>query len=297
MALGRFLDPKNDLAFKRIFGTERNQDILIHFLNDIFALHQVPIQKVTFLKTVQIPEIAVQRSSLVDVLCEDQQGNRFIIEMQVDGEPGFEKRAQYYAAKAYVEQRKAQTENSEKVDYTGLKQIRFLAITSHVLFKDKKAYLSHHHMLDIETQEHDLVEFGFSFLELPKFKNKKGELSSTIEKWAYFLKHAADTDEADLETIIGSDLIMKRAYDEMSRFGWTAEDLRYYDSFDMKRWSERSVLAGAKEEGIAIGVEKTARNLLDLGMEIGFVSKATGLSCEKIEQLKTSVDTAMMKLD
>ncbi|MEI6791049.1 MAG: Rpn family recombination-promoting nuclease/putative transposase, partial [Myxococcaceae bacterium] len=264
MALGRFLDPKNDLAFKRIFGTEKNQDILIHFLNDIFALHKAPIQKVIFLKTVQIPEIAVQRSSLVDVLCEDQRGDRFIIEMQVDGEPGFEKRAQYYAAKAYVEQRKTQTDNSERVDYTGLKQIRFLAITSHILFKNKKTYLSHHRMLDIETQEHDLVEFGFSFLELPKFKKKKGELSSIIEKWAYFLKHAENTDEADLETIIGSDLIIKRAYDEISRFGWTTEELRYYDSLDMKRWSERSVLAGAKEEGIAIG---EARGIAKRDME------------------------------
>ena len=154
MTLGRFLDPKNDLAFKRIFGTERNQDILIHFLNDIFDLQEAPIQKVTFLKTVRVPEIAAQRSSLVDVLCEDQRGDRFIIEMQVDAEPGFEQRAQYYAAKAYVEQRVKILEEGDKkkIDYGDLKKIRFLAITSHVLFPEKKAYLSHHKMTDIETK-------------------------------------------------------------------------------------------------------------------------------------------------
>jgi len=32
--LERFLDPKNDFAFKKIFG-EKNKDILIHFLNDV----------------------------------------------------------------------------------------------------------------------------------------------------------------------------------------------------------------------------------------------------------------------
>ena len=49
----KFLDPKNDLVFKRIFGTEKNKDILIHFLNDIFERHDNPIVDVTFLKTVQ----------------------------------------------------------------------------------------------------------------------------------------------------------------------------------------------------------------------------------------------------
>jgi len=54
---GKFLDPKNDVAFKKIFGTERNKDILIHFLNDILDFKgKRPIREVTFLKTVQDPE-------------------------------------------------------------------------------------------------------------------------------------------------------------------------------------------------------------------------------------------------
>src|SRR3989338_5172449 len=277
MALGRFLDPKNDLAFNRIFGTEKNKDILIHFLNDIFSLSKNPIKTVKFLKTVQIPEIQVQRSSLVDVLCEDQNGDRFIIEMQVDGEPGFEKRAQYYAAKAYVEQRNLNN------DYHNLKKVTFLAITSHTLFKDKKAYLSHHQMRDIETLEHDLVEFSFSFLELPKFKKKKNELTNLIEKWASFLKNARRTEEEDLAGIIGEDLIIRRAYDEISQYAWTPEELRYYDSIDMKHSANEAVMQGAwdggkaegkvegkaegKVEGEAIGIEKTARKLLELGID------------------------------
>ena len=103
--LGKFLDPKNDLAFRRIFGTERNKDILIHFLNDIFGRTTDPIEEVTFLKETQPPEIQSQRVSIVDILYEDTLHNRFIIEMQVAKEKGFAKRAQYYAAKTYIEQR------------------------------------------------------------------------------------------------------------------------------------------------------------------------------------------------
>ncbi|MEI6790848.1 MAG: Rpn family recombination-promoting nuclease/putative transposase, partial [Myxococcaceae bacterium] len=206
MALERFLNPKNDLAFKRIFGTEKNQDILIHFLNDILKLSKSPIQEIQFLPTVQIPEVAAQRMSAIDVLCQDQSGKRFIVEMQVESEPGFEKRAQYYAAKAYVEQR-----GKEEV-YADLKSITFLAITSHTLFPNKNAYLSQHRMLDIETHEHDLVEFNFAFLELTKFKKKKNELGNLIDKWAYFLKNASKTTEADLKEIVGQDNIIARAF-------------------------------------------------------------------------------------
>ena len=98
----KFLNPKNDLAFKRIFGSEKNKDILIHFLNDIFGRTTNPIEDVIFLKTAQEPKVAAQRVSIVDILCRDTQHNRFIIEIQVAHESGFIKRAQYYAAKTYI---------------------------------------------------------------------------------------------------------------------------------------------------------------------------------------------------
>ena len=130
--LNKFLDPKNDLAFKRIFGSERNKDILIHFLNDLFGNTVNPIEEVKFLKTTQDPEVAAQRASIVDVLCHDANGDYFIIEMQVDSEPGFEKWAQFYAARTYIEQRE------RGVEYKDLKQVTFLAITKEILFPGEK---------------------------------------------------------------------------------------------------------------------------------------------------------------
>ena len=95
--LSKFLDPKNDVAFRKIFGTEKNKDILIHFLNDMITFKEKgPIKEVTFLKTIQDPETAAQKTSIVDILCKDKKGNTYIVEMQVAKEKGFEKRAQYY---------------------------------------------------------------------------------------------------------------------------------------------------------------------------------------------------------
>ncbi|MBS0186375.1 MAG: PD-(D/E)XK nuclease family transposase, partial [Proteobacteria bacterium] len=80
----KFLDPKNDVAFKKIFGTEKNKDILIHFLNDMITFKDHgQIQEVTFLKTNQDPVTAAKKTSIVDILCKDEKGNTYIVEMQV----------------------------------------------------------------------------------------------------------------------------------------------------------------------------------------------------------------------
>ena len=63
----KYLDPKNDIAFRKIFGSEKNKDILIHFLNDMLVFREgKPIQNITFLKTNQHPELAYKKESIVD---------------------------------------------------------------------------------------------------------------------------------------------------------------------------------------------------------------------------------------
>ncbi len=126
MAFSKFLDPKLGLTFKKIFGTERNKNILIHFLNDILGCTEVnTIQEIEFISTTMNPEIASERQSIVDVLCQDSVGNRFVVEMQLTRDKGFEKRAQYYAAKAYSRQSSR---------YANLQKIFFIAISNCILF-------------------------------------------------------------------------------------------------------------------------------------------------------------------
>lgn len=279
MSIGKFLNPKNDLAFKRIFGTEKNKDILIHFLNDIFGRTTNPIEHVTFLKTAQEPKIAAQRVSIVDVMCQDLEENKFIIEMQVGDEPGFEHRAQYYAAKTYIEQRE------KGIDYKDLKEVTFLAITGYSLFPDNPGYLSHHQILDINTHERKLKDFSFSFLELAKFKKSKKELITMTEKWAYFFKNAPQTDEKDLNLIIGDDLIIKRAYEELDKYSWTTEELRTYDSIDMKQSADKAINEKAFEQGETKAIKNIACAMKKMKITVDKISEATGLTAEEINAL------------
>ena len=251
MLASKFLNPKNDYAFKRIFGTRKNKDILIHFLNDMLNFSGTDcIQEVTFLKNDQDPEIDAAKQSAVDVLCTDELGKHYIVEMQVAKGAGFEKRAQYYAAKAYG----GQLMESEK--YIQLKEIIFIAITDFVMFPDKAEYKSDHVVLDKKTYSHDLKDFSFTFLELPKFKKTIDELHTITEKWAYFFKHAEATHEDELAKLIGSDAVMKRAYDELNRFYWTPEELARYEREAKNEMDFIAIRDQNIAEGEAIGFTK-----------------------------------------
>lgn len=162
MTLSKYLDPKNDVAFKKIFGTEKNKDILTHFLNDILSVFQSsPIVDIEFLSPIQVPEISTQKTGIVDVLCKDTNGLKYIIEMQVAKSRGFEKRAQHYAATIYSRQANI----GDK--YHNLKEVIFIAIADCEIFPGKSHYKSDHIILDKKTHEHDLKDLFFTFIELP----------------------------------------------------------------------------------------------------------------------------------
>lgn len=279
--LSKFLDPKNDVAFKKIFGSEKNKDILIHFLNDMITFKgNAHIKDVSFLKTVQDPETAAKKTSIVDILCIDEKGNHYIVEMQVAKEKGFEKRAQLYASKAYCSQ------NHLGGKYHDLKEVIFLAISNFNMFPKKKAYKSDHVILDKESHEHDLKDFSFTFLELPKFNKDIDHLSNMIEKWSYFFKHGDDTSQEDLQKLIGQDQIIERAYEELNRFSWNQQELLTYEQAEKYDGAYKASMDQKFDEGKIEGKKEIATNMLKQGFDIFQIEKITGLSKKEIESLK-----------
>jgi predicted transposase/invertase (TIGR01784 family) len=298
----RFLDPKNDFCFKKIFGTEKNKDVLMHFLNDILELTgSNQITEVAFLKTIQDPDIAAYRQSIVDVLCKDQNGVQLIVEMQISKHKGFEKRAQLYAAKAYSQQVIKEDENHKKLAvYAKLKGVVFLAIADFIMFPDKAAWQSTHRLLDTQTYENDLKDFYFIFMELEKFNRTIEQLESIQQKWAYFFKHAHQSTLAEMEHLIGKDIIMKRAFEAIDQASWSEEELRTYeqltktmlDNLAVEQQKIEDAEARGKAEGKAEGENKKAmeiaKNLLSQNIDINIISAATGLTHEQINNLKSN---------
>ena len=292
----KFLDPKNDFAFRQVFGKEKNKDILIHFLNDVLDhSHIGQIVEVHFLERVRDPEIAAKKQSIVDVGCKDQAGREYIVEMQVAKQSGFEKRAQYYAAHAYSRQLLPGEE------YDQLKEVIFIAITDYVVFPEKSAIKSDHLILDKETRDHDLKDLYFTFIELPKFSKSSSELDTGLDYWCYYLKHAPETKPADYDRLIANSPIIKRAYEALDQYYWSEAELNTYEQWVKaerdSRGIERQKLLDAEARGMKKGIEKgmekgmekrnveIAKNMLKKGLDVALICEMTGLSEEQINQL------------
>lgn len=278
MSMAKFLDPKNDVAFKKIFGEEASKPHLISFLNSVLTLEgEKEIKEIEFLNPYQAPRIAGKKISFIDVLVTDQRNIRYVVEMQIFRVSGFEKRAQYYAAKTYVSQNEAGGE------YPKLNQVYFLGIADHVMFPDKTSYKSDHLILDHQTYEHDLKDISFTFIELPKFTKTLEECTSLEDKWLHFLKYASE--EKEIPSVIQEEPLVS-AYKALERYGWSDAEIHAYDDANLAITDSKGALDFSYEEGKKAMQIQIAQNMLKQGLSLQNIVSATGLSAEEIKLLK-----------
>ncbi len=243
----RFVDVKNDVAFRKIFGNEKKTYILISFLNAVLKLEGSQIIKeIKFINPYLLPRIQGEKASIIDVKAEDMAGRQFIIEMQLADAKGFDKRVQYYTCRDYSMQIKRGEE------YDLLKPTFFIGILDFSFFESEN-YLSHHIILNGETYEHKLKDIQFTFIELEKFNKQLTQLDNLIDKWIFFIKNSDDLD------IIPDDIDDKgliQAYQDAEKFRWTKDELIEYDNFWIAVQDARGRLELAEERGEARGEAK-----------------------------------------
>ena len=244
----KFVDVKNDIAFRKIFGNEKKKVILISFLNAVLSLEgHNRIKEVILLNPFQLPRIAGEKSSIIDVKATDEKGSTFIVEMQVAESVGFDKRVLYYSSKDYAGQINIGEE------YPKLRPVYFIGVLDFKYFSGK-SYLSSHLIVDEETGECVFKDLKFRFIELPKFNKKVNELKNIIDKWTFFIKNA---DELEVMPDNVDDEGLKEAYEEAAQHNWTKEE---YDAY---------IYAGIREQDERGRVEKAEerkRNEMIIGM-------------------------------
>ena len=239
------------------------------------------------LKTIQDPETAWQKRSILDVHCKCKNGTYFIVEMQVDKPVEFIKRAQFYASRAYVNQM------HKGGDYEDLKEVVFLAFLDSTMFPDKTDWISHHQTLDIKTHERDLKDFSYTFVELKKFHKAMQELNGEDELWTLFFQKGerlSDEEYTEYKKLP----IFEKTLGLMNKGSLSEEEFRNYEAAEKAMMDNASVLKQKFREGKEEGREEgerakaieVARNLLAIGLSDEQIITATGLSQEEIESLK-----------
>lgn len=275
--MSRYLDPTNDIAFKKLFGTECHKPLLISFLNAILSLEgHRRIKQVDFLTKDQAPLIKESKTSILDVKCTDERNVQYIVEMQNRKVPGFIKRTQFYVAHSYVTQAQAGS------DYVELKPVILLAIANHELFSNKEQIISYHKTLDIETLEHDLQDMSYVFIELPKFNKSEEALETLQDKWIYFFKNWEKDKEIPAK-IQEKELI--EAYHSMEQFNWNRDEMEAYMKANIALTDEYVARKHERDEGRQEGRQEVARVMLKKGLSILQIVEFTGLTEDEISSL------------
>ena len=274
----KFADPKNDIAFKKIFGDERHKEVLISFLNSVLDFKgKQTIVDVTLTNPYQLPNIEELKETILDIKAKNQNNEEFIVEMQKKGGAYFTKRSLYYTSKAYVNQ------IDKSVEFQKLKKVYYVALVDFNIF-DNKNFISRHLIINQETTKQDIKDMEFTFIELKKFNLALSQCDTIVKKWIYFINNASSLEliPKELETIKE----FQTAFQMANTYTWNKDELDVYDYLLLKEANDIDALKTAENKGIQKGILTVAKNSIKQGLDNKTISLITNLSINQIEQLR-----------
>lgn len=273
----KYLDPKADLTFKKIFAG--HPDLLISLLNALLPLKRnQQIKSIEYLPTELVPVDPLHKDTIVDVRCRDVEGRQFVVEMQMAWTDAFKQRVLFNASKAYV----SQAEMGCK--YEDLQPVYSLNLVNEIFEKDMKEYKHNYHIVHDKRTKKVIEGLCFTFIELPKFHPHTMKEKRMTVLWLRFLTEINDkTQEVPAELLESPEI--SKALEEVKISAFTAEELRAYDKFWDRVSSEKTLMEGRYDEGKQDKALEIAQNLKSAGMDVDTICKMTGLSKEDIEKL------------
>lgn len=240
----KYINPFTDYGFKRLFGEEPSKELLLDFLNELLKDKEGTITQLTYLKSEQLGRRADDRKAVFDLYCQNEKGEKFIVELQKTKQKFFKDRTVYYSTFPIREQ-------AERGSFWNfeLNAVYTVAILDFVFDEDQNEPQKYRYdikLTDIDSCKVFYDKLTFVYLEMPKFQKEIHQLSSRFDKWLYVLKNLPKLDRLPNELREG---IFERLFEiaEIAKFT-PAEAEAYEDSLKVYRDLNNS-LDTAREEG------------------------------------------------
>ena len=295
----RYISLLTDFGFKRIFGTKPNKDLLINFLNSLFEGFQV-IKDVKYLNSEHVGDVYAERKAIFDVYCENENGEKFIVEMQNAYQKYFKDRSLFYSTFPIREQAPKGADWNFKLDHVYTVALLNFDLSEEAFDKDD---INHDvGLLDKKTHKVFNDKLSFKYVEIAKFDKTEDELVTLYDKWLYVLKNLSRLDKRPAAL---KEKIFSKLFGEAEIAKFTPTELKEYeDSLKAYRDVKNSIdtalekgreegraegreegRAEGREEGRVEGVIQVAKKLLESGMDVDTIMKMTDLSKSEIEKL------------
>ncbi|MDR0307457.1 MAG: Rpn family recombination-promoting nuclease/putative transposase [Chitinispirillales bacterium] len=258
----KYLDPKNDLTFKRIFGEHKH--LCMSLLNNLLKFEgDSRIKSLEYQTPELLPELDILKHSIVDVKCLDEAGRTFIVEIQLYWSNSFRARTLLNTAKTYSRQ----LDSAKK--YSDLRPVFSLCLVNDVIETDDELSGKYYWEYGIREKYHDkhIPGFDFVFIELPKFKPVNPAHKTMFDLWLSLLTQVDEsTDEIPRELLENEKT--KEAIKYLREGAYTRAQMQAYDGFKDMSMIEVSVRHDAEMKGEAKGIAKGREKTLEEIMEL-----------------------------
>ena len=278
----RYLNPKADLTFKKVFG--EHPDLVASFLNALlpFDSPEERIEHVEYLPSELVPQTPLRKNSIVDVRCKDKRGRQFIVEMQMVWSSEFKQRVLFNASKAYVRQ------IAGGEDYELLQPVYSLNLVNDIFEPELEGYYHNYRIVHVEHSDRIIEGLHFVFVELPKFTPNTYKEKKMHVLWLRYLTEIDEkTREVPQELLDNPDI--KKAVAQLEESAFTDAQLRGYEKFWDTVSVEKTLINSAERkgraEGRAEGIKQTARRMKAKGYPLADISDVTGLTIAEIDLL------------
>lgn len=276
----KYINPFTDYGFKRLFGEEPNKELLLDFLNELLHEEQGKIVSLTYLKNEHLGTTEIDRKAIFDLYCENEKGEKFIVELQKTKQKFFKDRTLYSSTFPIREQAKHANWIYE------LKAVYTIAILDFVFDEDKdnpEKYRYDIKLTDIETKKVFYDKLTVIYLEMPKYNKTLEQLETRFDKWLYVIRNLNSLDRIPDKL---RERIFEKLFETAEIAKFSPEQARSYED-SLKYYRDlKASLDTRFEEGIEKGIEKAAINAIMKGLSIEDIIDLTGLTKEQIEKLK-----------
>jgi predicted transposase/invertase (TIGR01784 family) len=291
MAQERYINPYTDFGFKKLFGTEMNKDLLISFLNALFSGHEV-IRDVQYLNSEHLGEGYFDRKAVFDVYCENELGEKFIVEMQKAEQNYFKDRSVFYATYPIREQ----APQGRQWDFR-LKAVYMVGVLDFVFPDHEYSEACFHHEVKLmDTQDKHVFydKLTFVYLEMPKFHKTEDQLLTMFDKWLFALKNLSrllERPRALQERVFQKFFEQAEIarYSPLERQEYEESVKVYRDLINVVDTAEMKGLKKGRADGLAEGKlqekRETALRLKALGLTVEQIAQGTGMTPEEVGAL------------
>jgi len=271
----RCYNPKIDLVFRKLFGSEENKDLLMSLINGVLDCHP-QITDLTIQNPYNLATYIDGKNSIVDIKALDAQGCWYDIEMQISEHGFYGKRALYYLSKLFVDQM------GEGDDYAALNPTIGIHLLDFDYFPDER-YRRHFVYKDMETNDcpEELKFQQLYFIEMGKFRKDWHEQMTLLDRWIAFLNKAHQLSLQAIPPPLQEEPEIVKAFKKLNRISLNAKEREIYEAELKARRDDHEELRTAKEkgreEGKAEGMQEAFHRLTAAGIPMDEARRILGI--------------------